>query len=153
MSLASKLSSKGLVPVLSNDLAKKAGTDLPGIPHQYRVTRLYRQWLKLVVECPRSLLTEFNEHTQMNEQMMIIVRQKFREGAACRDPAQVAVLVHSCERSLCMFRELAADGVKRKFPEAKPRLSFLRAGFFELGRINYTQCMKEYVNTYIKRKW
>lgn len=153
MSIAPKLVSKSVVPVIQSDLIAKAGTDLPGIPHQYRVARLYRQWLKLVVECPRSLLTEFNEHTQMNEQMMIIVRQKFREGAACRDPTQVAVLVHSCERSLMMFRELAADGAKRKYPEAKPRLSFLRAGFFELGKINYAQCAKEYINNYIKRKW
>lgn len=153
MSITPKLTSKSVVPIIQSDLIVRAGTDLPGIPHQYRVTRLYRQWLKLVVECPRSMLTEINEHTQMNEQMMIIVRQKFREGSAVRDPGQVAQLVHTCERSLCMFRELAADGVKRKYPEAKPRLSFLRTGFFELGKVNYTQCAKEYLNNYVKRKW
>lgn len=153
MSAAPKLASKTLVAVVPSDLATRAGTNLPGIPHNYRVTRLYRQWLKLVVECPSSLLTEINEHTQMNEQFMIIVRQKFREGAAERDPEKVAVLVQSCERSLLMFRELAADAAKRKYPEAKPRLSFLRMGFFELGKINYHQMMKEYVNNYLFRKW
>jgi hypothetical protein len=153
MSAAPKLASKSVVSVVSADLAKRAGTDLPGIPHSYRVSRLYRQWLKLVVECPSSLLTEINEHTQMNEQFMIIVRQKFREGAACRDPQQVAVLVQSCERSLLMFRELAADAARRKYPEAKPRLSFLRTGFMEAGKINFTQLAKEYVNNYLWRKW
>jgi hypothetical protein len=151
--MASKLFSKSVVPVVQADLAQRSGTNLPGIPHHNRVCRLYRQWLKLVVECPSSLLTSVNEHTQMNEQFMIIVRQKFRDGAGCRDPQQVAILVHSCERSLLMFRELAADGARRKFPEAKPRLSFLRTGFFELGKINYTQCFKEYVNNYLLRKW
>lgn len=151
--MSSKLVSKSVVPVIQSDLAARAGTNLPGIPHAYRVSRLYRQWLKLVVECPSSLLTELNEHTQMNEQFMIIVRQKFREGAAVRDPQKVAILVQSCERSLLMFRELAADGAKRKYPEAKPRISFFRTGFLELGKINYTQCLKEYFNNYIKRQW
>jgi hypothetical protein len=151
--MSNQLFSRSIVPIIQKDLIQQAGTNLPGIPHQNRVARLYRQWLKLAVECPPSVLTELNEHTQMNERVMIIVRQKFREGAAVRDPQKVAVLVQSCERSLAMFRELAADGAKRKYPEAKPRISFMRTGFFELGKINFTQCMKEYVNNYIKRKW
>lgn len=145
--------SKSIVAPLANSIVEKAGTNLPGIPHVNRVVRLYRQWLKLAVECPRSVLAEANDHAQMNERLMVMIRQKFREGAEERSPDRIAVLIHGCERSLAMFRELAADGAKRKYPEAKPRLNLHKFGFMELGKINYHQMMKEYWNAYIKRKW
>ena len=136
-----------------SDVIERAGTNLPGIPHPNRVARLYRQWLKLAVECPHSALADMNEHTQMNERMIIIIRQKFREGAASRDPQHIVVMVQTAERSLAMFRELAADGAKRKFPEAKPRLNLHKFGFFEMGKINAWQAAKEYFNAYIMRRW
>lgn len=145
--------SKALVAPVADSIIEKAQTNLPGIPHANRVSRLYRQWLKLAVLCPHSGLCELNEHTQMNERFVVIVRQKFREGAEVRDPERIFVLVQSCERSLMMFRALAADAAKRKFPEAKPRINLHKMGFLELGKINYTQMAKEYWNTYILRKW
>lgn len=145
--------SKALVAPVQHDIIAQAGTDLPGIPHAFRVSRLYRQWLKLAVLCPQSALCDLNEHTQMNERFVVIVRQKFREGAELRDPEKIFVAVQSCERSLNMFRALAADAAKRKFPEAKPRLNLHKMSFFELGKINYTQMAKEYWNAYILRKW
>lgn len=145
--------SKALVAPVPRDLIAKAGTDLPGIPHSNRVCRLYRQWLKLAVLCPPSALCELNEHVQMNERFVIILRQKFREGAALREPDQIAIAVQTCERSLTMFRFLAADGAKRKFPEARPRLNLHRMGFLEMGKINYQQMIKEYWNSYVMRKW
>lgn len=147
------LTSRHALKPVPNDLAERAGTNLPGIPHSYRVNRLYRQWLKLAVTCPTSQYAELNSHVQMNERLMIILRQKFREGAAERDPERVRVLVHGCERSLSMFREIAADVPKRKFPEARPRPNFVKVGAMKLGRINFTQMIKEYVNSYIKRTW
>lgn len=147
------IQSRALVAPIHKDLVERAGTDLPGIPHMYRVARLYRQWLKLAVLCPHSILCDLNEHVQMNERLVIIVRQRFREGAECRDPEKVAVLVQDCERSLAMFRFLAADGAKRLYPEAKPRLNLHKMGYLQMGKINYTQMMKEYWNTYILRKW
>lgn len=147
------LTSRQRLPSAPPSLAENAGTNLPGIPHANRVVRLYRQWLKLAVLCPTSALCELNEHTQMNERMMIMLRQKFREGAMERDPKRVRVLVQSCERSLAMFRDLAADVPKRKFPEARPRLHFEKVGVIGLGRVNFTQMFKEYVNNYIKRGW
>ncbi|KAH9599596.1 Complex 1 LYR protein [Trypanosoma melophagium] len=149
----SNLRNTALVAPVSSDLIRRAGTDLPGIPHQYRVCRSYRQWLKLAVLCPPSALCELNEHAQMNERFVIIIRQKFREGAELRDPEQIAVAVQSCERSLAMFRFLAADGAKRRFPEAKPRLNLHKMGFLEMAKINYTQMAKEYWNTYVMRRW
>lgn len=156
-------------------------TDLPGIPHAVRVCRLYRQWLKLAVLCPPSLLCELNEHAQMNERFVVIIRQKFREGAEkYRAPAHtsgsiigaarrakesatfvdsegnreaLSIMVQSCERSLNMFRALAADSAKRKYPEGKPRLNLHKMGFMEMGKINFTQMAKEYWNTYIMRRW
>ncbi|AAZ10131.1 Complex 1 protein (LYR family), putative [Trypanosoma equiperdum] len=138
---------------IPSDIIERAGTNLPGIPHKYRVCRAYRQWLKLAVLCPHSLLCELNEHAQMNERFVIIVRQKFREGEELRDPEEIAVAVQSCERSLAMFRFLAADGARRRFPEAKPRLNLHKMGFMEMAKINYTQMAKEYWNTYIMRRW
>lgn len=149
LSFASKAADVPLPPAI----VERAGTDLPGIPHRSRIPRLYRQWLKLAVECPPSRLAEANEHAQMNERMMVIVRQKFREGAKERDPDRIAMLVTSCERSLAMFREIAADGVKRKYPETKPRLNLHKFGFIELGKINYHQMVKEYWNAFMKRQW
>lgn len=154
-------------------------TDLPGIPHAARVCRLYRQWLKLAVLCPPSLLCELNEHAQMNERFVVIIRQKFREGAEkFRPPVQsggigsvrrskesatfvdsegnreaISIMLQSCERSLSMFRALAADAAKRKYPEGKPRLNLHKMGFMEMGKINFTQMAKEYWNTYIMRRW
>ncbi len=84
---------------------------------------------------------------------MVIIRQKFREAANERDPERIRVQIQSCERSLAMFRELAADGAKRKYPEAKPRVNAHKFGFFELGKINYHQLAKEYWNAFIMRKW
>jgi len=147
------LTSKTLLKPVPGDLATRAGTNLPGIPHAKRVPRLYRQWLKLAVACPTSQLCELNSHTQMNERFMIILRQKFREGADERDPERVRVLVQSCERSLAMFREIAADSAKRKFPEARPRLNVVRTGSISLAKVNFTQMFKEYVNCYLRRKW
>ena len=147
------LTSRSLLKPVPSDLAERAGTNLPGIPHAKRVPRLYRQWLKLAVACPTSQLCELNSHAQMNERFMIILRQKFREGAGERDPDRVRVLVQSCERSLAMFREIAADSAKRKFPEARPRVHYERVGVIGLGKVNFTQMFKEYVNTYIKRLW
>ncbi len=147
------LTSKTLLKPVPRDLAERAGTDLPGIPHGKRVPRLYRQWLKLAVLCPTSQLCEFNSHTQMNERFMIILRQKFREGANERDPDRVRVLVQSCERSLAMFREIAADVPKRKFPEARPRPNYNKVGVLQLGKVNYKQMLREYVNCYFKRSW
>jgi hypothetical protein len=147
------LTSKTLLQPVPSDLVAKAGTNLPGIPHANRVSRLYRQWLKLAVACPTSQLCELNSHTQMNERFIIMLRQKFREGAAERDPTRVRVLVQSCERSLAMFREIAADSAKRKFPEARPRLNYAKVGVIGLGKINFTQMFKEYVNNYFRRKW
>ena len=148
-----RLPSKSALVPIERSLFDAAGTNLPGIPHTSRVPRLYRQWLKLAVECPPSRLAEANDHAQMNERLMVIIRQKFREGATERDPDRVRALVISCERSLAMFRELAADGAKRKFPEAKPRLNLHKFGFLELGKINYHQMAKEYWNSFIMRKW
>ena len=145
--------SKSLVEPLEASLIAKAGTDLPGIPHAFRVSRLYRQWIKLVLLVPPSVLCELNEHMQMNERFVIIVRQKFREGAGERDALKIGVLVRECERSLAMFRFLAADGSRRMYPEGKPRLNLHKMGFLELGKINYSQVIKEYWNTYIMRKW
>ncbi|CAG9575112.1 conserved hypothetical protein [Leishmania major strain Friedlin] len=145
--------SKALVPPVSEVVIRDAGTNLPGIPHANRVCRSYRQWLKLAVLCPPSALCDLNEHAQMNERFVIILRQKFREGAELRDPDQIAVAVQSCERSLAMFRFLAADGAKRQFPEAKPRLNLHKMGFLEMGKLNYKQMVKEYWNTYVLRKW
>ncbi|CBZ27668.1 conserved hypothetical protein [Leishmania mexicana MHOM/GT/2001/U1103] len=145
--------SKALVAPVSEVVIRDAGTNLPGIPHANRVCRSYRQWLKLAVLCPPSALCDLNEHAQMNERFVIILRQKFREGAELRDPDQIAVAVQSCERSLAMFRFLAADGAKRKFPEAKPRLNLHKMGFLEMGKLNYKQMVKEYWNTYVLRKW
>uniref|UniRef100_A0A7S1Q788 Uncharacterized protein n=1 Tax=Neobodo designis TaxID=312471 RepID=A0A7S1Q788_NEODS len=147
------LTSKSVLKAVPSDLAEKAGTNLPGIPHAKRVPRLYRQWLKLAVACPTSQLCELNSRTQMNERFMIILRQKFREGAGERDPERVRVLVQSCERSLAMFREIAADSAKRKFPEARPRVHLERAGHLNLTKVNFKQMFKEYVNCYLKRKW
>ncbi|KAG8344610.1 putative Complex 1 protein (LYR family) [Trypanosoma vivax] len=135
------------------DIVARAGTALPGIPHSYRVCRAYRQWLKIAVLCPPSALCELNEHMQMNERFVIIVRQKFHEGAGLRDPEQIAVAVQSSERSLTMFRFLAADGARRRFPEAKPRLNLHKMGFMEMAKINYMQMVKEYWNTYVMRRW
>ncbi|CAD2217245.1 hypothetical protein AGDE_04667 [Angomonas deanei] len=145
--------SKALVAPVADAIIEQAGTNLPGIPHHNRVCRSYRQWLKLAVLCPPSALCELNEHTQMNERFVIIVRQKFREGAELRDPDRIAVAVQTCERSLTMMRFLAADGARRKFPEAKPRLNLNKMGFLEMGKINYKQMAKEYWNTYVMRKW
>lgn len=145
--------SKALVSPASREVIRQAGTDLPGVPHQNRVCRAYRQWLKLAVLCPPSALCELNEHAQMNERFVIILRQKFREGAELQDPDQIAVAVQTCERSLTMFRFIAADGAKRKFPEAKPRLNLHKMGFLEMGKVNYKQMAKEYWNTYVRRKW
>eukprot|EP00388_Colpodella_angusta_P047793 GDKK01073969.1.p1 GENE.GDKK01073969.1~~GDKK01073969.1.p1 ORF type:complete len:102 (-),score=8.22 GDKK01073969.1:60-329(-) len=89
----------------------------------------------------------------MNERFVIIVRQKFRENAEVRDPQKISIMVQECERSLAMFRFLAADGAKRLYPEAKPRLNLHKMGYLEMGKINYTQMIKEYFNTYILRKW
>lgn len=149
----SAVHSKSLVSPVSAHIITQAGTNLPGIPHGNRVCRAYRQWLKLAVLCPPSALCELNEHAQMNERFVIIVRQKFREGSELRDPDQIAVTVQTGERSLTMFRFLAADGAKRKFPEAKPRLNLHKMGFLEMGKINYSQMLKEYWNTYVTRKW
>lgn len=145
--------SKALVAPVSSLVIEEAGTNLPGIPHPNRVCRIYRQWLKLAVLCPPSALCDLNEHAQMNERMLIILRQKFHEGSELRDADQIAVAVQTCERSLAMFRFLAADGARRKFPEAKPRLNLHKMGFLEMGKINYTQMVKEYWNTYVMRKW
>lgn len=150
---ASVVNSKALVAPIQDSLINQAGTNLPGIPHNYRVSRLYRQWLKLVVLVPHSILCDLNEHIQMNERFVIIVRQRFRENAEVRDPQQIAIMVQECERSLAMFRFLAADGAKRLYPEAKPRLNLHKMGYLEMGKINYTQMIKEYFNTYILRKW
>ncbi|EAN87253.1 hypothetical protein C3747_93g104 [Trypanosoma cruzi] len=147
------LCSKALVAPVAADVIERAGTNLPGIPHTYRVCRAYRQWLKLAVLCPPSALCELNEHAQMNERFVIIIRQKFREGAELRDPEQIAVAVQTSERSLAMFRFLAADGAKRRFPEARPRLNLHKMGFLEMAKINYTQMAKEYWNTYVMRRW
>ena len=147
------LTSKQLLTPVPSDLAQRAGTLVPGIPHTNHVTRLYRQWLKLAVECPTSILADLNEHAQMNERMMIIVRQKFREGAGERDPQRVRVLLHGGERSLKMFRELAADGAKRKFPEGKPRINGHKMSMLEMAYVNYKQMAKEYFNLYAKRTW
>jgi hypothetical protein len=136
-----------------HDLAIKAGTLVPGIPHANHVARLYRQWLKLTVTCPTSILADLNDHTQLNERLMIIVRQKFREGAGERDPIRVRILMNDCERSLGMFRELAADGAKRKFPEGKPRINMHKMSFGELLGVDLRQKAKEYFNLYAKRKW
>ncbi|EPY35088.1 hypothetical protein STCU_01256 [Strigomonas culicis] len=151
--LGSVVRSKALVAPVSNSIIEQAGTNLPGIPHGNRICRAYRQWLKLAVLCPPSALCELNEHTQMNERFVIIVRQKFREGAELRDPEQIAVAVQTGERSLTMMRFLAADGARRKFPEAKPRLNLHKMGFLEMTTVNYKQLAKEYWNTYIMRKW
>ncbi|CAJ1026417.1 hypothetical protein, conserved [Leishmania lindenbergi] len=145
--------SKALVAPVSEVVIRDAGTNLPGIPHANRVCRSYRQWLKLAVLCPPSALCDLNEHAQMNERFIIILRQKFREGSELRDADQIAVAVQSCERSLAMFRFLAADGAKRKFPEAKPRLNLHKMGFLEMSQLNCKQMMKEYWNTYVLRKW
>lgn len=145
--------SKALVAPVSTDIIEQAGTNLPGIPHTYRVCRAYRQWLKLAVLCPPSALCELNEHAQMNERFVIIIRQKFREAAELRDPEQIAVAVQTSERSLAMFRFLAADGAKRRFPESRPRLNLHKMGFLEMAKINYTQMVKEYWNTYVMRRW
>ena len=126
---------------------------MPGISHKARVSRVYRQWLKLAVLCPQSELCDTNEHVQMNERLVIIIRQKFREAAELRDPERIAVAVQTSERSLAMFREIAADSAKRKFPEGKPRLNINKMSFFELGKINFSQMSKEYWNTYFLRKW
>ena len=138
---------------VERSIIEKAGTNLPGIPHTARVSRAYRQWLKLAVLCPQSELCDTNEHVQMNERFVVIVRQKFREGAELRDPEMIAVAVQTSERSLAMFRELAADSAKRKFPEGKPRLKFNKMSFWELGKINFSQMSKEYWNTYFLRRW
>ncbi|CUG94318.1 Hypothetical protein, putative [Bodo saltans] len=145
--------SKAIVAPIENSIIEAARTNLPGIPHEHRVARLYRQWLKLAVLCPYSMLCELNDHTQMNERFVVIVRQKFREGSELRDPEKIFIAVQSCERSLAMMRALAADSAKRKFPEAKPRLNLHKMGFLEMGKINYTQMAKEYWNTYIMRRW
>lgn len=145
--------SKAIVIPATQSLIEKARTNLPAIPHPNRVTRLYRQWLKLAVECPRSVLAEANDHAQMNERFMVIIRQKFRQDSEERNPERIGMLITGCERSLHMFRELAADGAKRKYPEAKPRLNLHKFGFMELGKINYHQMMQEYWNAYVKRKW
>lgn len=145
--------SKALVRPVPDGIIAQAGTNLPGIPHPNRVCRTYRQWLKLAVLCPPSALCELNEHAQMNERFVTIIRQKFREGSELRDPDQIAVAVQTSERSLTMFRFLAADGAKRKFPEAKPRLNLHKMGFLEMGKINYQQMAKEYWNSYVMRKW
>lgn len=149
----SVVNSKALVAPVDREIITQAGTDLPGIPHPFRVSRLYRQWLKLTVLCPQSILCEINEHTQMNERFVVIIRQKFREGAELRDPEKIFIAVQGAERSLAMFRALAADAAKRKYPEAKPRLNLHKMGFMEMGKINYTQMAKEYWNTYIMRRW
>lgn len=145
--------SKSLVTSVADDIVAQAGTNLPGIPHVHRVARLYRQWLKLAVLCPPSGLCELNDHAQMNERFVIIIRQKFNEGAELRDPDQIAVAVQTCERSLTMFRLIAADAARRKFPEAKPRLNLHKMGFVEMAKVNYTQLFKEYWNNYVLRKW
>jgi hypothetical protein len=89
----------------------------------------------------------------MNERFVIILRQRFREGRELRDPQQIAAAIIGCERSLSMFRFLAADGVRRKFPEAKPRLNLQKMGIAEMVKVNYTQLIKEYWNTYVMRRW
>jgi hypothetical protein len=152
-SLRHQLSSSSALARVEQSIIEKAGTDLPGIPHKARIARGYRQWLKLAVLCPQSELCDTNEHVQMNERFVVIVRQKYREGAELRDPEKIAVAVQSSERSLAMFRELAADSAKRKFPEGKPRLKINQMSFLELGKINFTQMSKEYWNTYFMRKW
>lgn len=150
---AGALVTKSRAPACPPDIIQKAATNLPGIPHRNRVARLYRQWLKLAVLFPRSEFAAINEHAQMNERVMVIVRQKFREGASERDPEKIRALVHGCERNLSMFREIAADGAKRKFVETKPRMSLEKVGFLEIGKANYKQMAKEYWNTYFGRKW
>nr|CCC89607.1 conserved hypothetical protein [Trypanosoma congolense IL3000] len=152
-STAARLSKSLAATGVASDIIEKAGTNLPGIPHKNRVCRAYRQWLKLAVLCPNSILCELNEHAQMNERFVIIVRQKFREAQELRDPEQIAIAVQGCERSLTMFRYLAADGARRRFPEAKPRLNLHKMGFLEMAKVNYTPMVKEYWNTYIMRRW
>lgn len=149
----SVVQSKSRVAPIAREIIVKAGTDLPGIPHPNRVCRLYRQWLKLAVLCPHSLWAELNEHAQMNERVMTIVRQKFREGAEERDAAKIAQLITTCERSLFMFREIAADVPKRKYTEGLPRLHMDRSSMKDFSTVGTMQYIKEYWNTYIKRKW
>lgn len=147
------LVSRSTLPKVPPSVIEKAGTNLPGIPHQARVPRLYRQWLKLAVLCPPSQFAELNDHAQANEKLVITIRQKFREAAEERDPQRIRVLVHSGERSLAMFREIAADAAKRKYPETRPRLKFTNLKFTELAKMNFWQLGREYWTAYFKRHW
>jgi hypothetical protein len=130
-----------------------AGTTLPGISHDTRISRLYRQWLKLCVLCPKSEILDLADAVPTNEKMIITVRQKFREGAAETDPQKIRVLVNSCERSLFMFRELAGDAAMRRFPESRPRLQLRKLTLTQALKMNTMQVAKEYWQAYFKRHW
>ena len=142
------------VPALSNALLKAAGTDLPGVPHRYRVARLYRQWLKLALCIPRSGLVDINQHTQMNERALVILRQRFREGALVRDPDRIRILVYDCERSLSMMRELSQDCARRRFPSILKRPNFFNPdSVVQLAKANMKGWIQEWFNVYVRRQW
>eukprot|EP00760_Papus_ankaliazontas_P020834 PhM_4_TR18551/c0_g1_i1/m.12931 len=132
---------------------KAAGTDLPGIPHPNRVTRLYRQWLKLALTFPKSELVDLNNHTQMNERALLILRQRFHEGSKVRDPERVRVMIYECERSLTMMRELSKDAAKTRFPPTSKHPNYFTSSFKELAMQNTKQWFNEFYRCYIKRTW
>ena len=143
------------VPETARDLlVHSSSTALPVLPHAHRVVRLYRQWLKLALLFPHSNLVDVNEHTQMNERALVIIRQRFREGMEIKDPDRIQVLLHEAERSLTMLRELSQDCALRRFPQQKhPDNFFGSTSTWELVKKNYVIYFKECINRLVKRKW
>ena len=124
------------------------------IPHVVRVTRLYRQWLKLALLFPRSFLVEMNDHKQMNERALIVIRQRFQEGKEIKDRKRIRVLLNEAERSLTMLRELSQDSAQRRFPqERKPPDLFHLPSLWGVVKQNFKLYVREWVNCFLKRKW
>ncbi|KNH05280.1 hypothetical protein XU18_3684 [Perkinsela sp. CCAP 1560/4] len=120
-----------------------------------RVLLLYRHWLKLAVQIPKSILVHLNEGLQMNEKMLFIIRQRFREGAAVRDPRKIRVLFQEGERSLTMMHNLSTNKALREFPQrTRPPINYfsttpLRYLMWE----NLKAFSKEFFYNYLKKRW
>mmetsp|Transcript_24232 Transcript_24232/g.37789 ORF Transcript_24232/g.37789 Transcript_24232/m.37789 type:complete len:131 (-) Transcript_24232:82-474(-) len=119
------------------------------------ILRQYRHWLRIAVSIPKSLLVQMNDHVQMNEQALIVIRQKFREGAAIKEDGKIRILVQDGERSLAMMKSLAKNKALKEFPlQTQPPINY-----FSLAPMRHIawESIKAYAQelyyNYVRKRW
>ena len=120
-----------------------------------RILLLYRNWLKLSVKFPKSVLVALNNHVQMNEKALTIVRQRFRENKDIAEPKKMRLLVQEGERSLAMMRRMVKNKAQKQYPATRhPQYNlFSTASLWEMFLENTKCYLKEFYFNYIQRRW